>query len=784
VIAWLVMNCIIFSASYFNYQIQLKHRYLYRMLSIGLCTSRAAAMVINVNLLLVWLPMCKYCLTNIVSVWFNRKSGARNNIGNGNNVSNTTKDIAQSETRPIEGQRHHGQQQQQQYHCYNATTIASIDGAMTTTRKTTSAYASDIGRRYDLKMFDNRHQHHQQFLAYIMNASGNNNSVIMAHKRRAWNDLARFREKFAPIVTQFVALLTRSLKNAVHTFADHSRTVHTVCAITISVASVPGITGALMLMILALMSLSSIGSIRNSSYDLFHLLHRLSIVFVILLYLHPSSRILKEQSNVDRHHPDHCLNVTRQISPNYDLNHHINNTATATNSTRTIDNDKSGNLCLDALPQFVAQRSVSWILLSIGLVCYLLDSLIRRYHRIKNSIELLDVHFDSCGQLIELVMSSNHKRFNNWLPGQFVYLNCPLIERNEWHPFTISSMDEMRAQFTLHIKTSGDWTQKLRSHLHDAYSNRQRNNNNGDNNKLLSSASSKPLSCSFERLVADHSLMWLLPKKFSSEHSKLDNLFDIPEVGANSKHQPVECIKYVKLMTAHDDKIVCCKQQKDCQEKDEQVPIKKKIEIFIDGPFHSPFERIMSKSISICIANGVGWTAFSSIFTHTMDVPFPSQSLASGKCNIHLVIVVANFEQLRPLYLLLDQYFDSHKAGTSRCTVREISAYITRESINNVLPAMRATRKHNRYQHQDHNNGLMPTMTSNGDIAMIQVNPSFTILFGRPQFELYFHHIVRLYTERKASVFCCGSRPVRSQIKRLCKEFNQRMPINLSYHEE
>lgn len=52
--------------------------------------------------------------------------------------------------------------------------------------------------------------------------------------------------------------------------------------------AVPGITGILMIIILVLMSLSSIDLIRNSSYDLFQIFHRLSIVFVLLLFLHPS----------------------------------------------------------------------------------------------------------------------------------------------------------------------------------------------------------------------------------------------------------------------------------------------------------------------------------------------------------------------------------------------------------------------------------------------------------------------------------------------------------------
>lgn len=51
---------------------------------------------------------------------------------------------------------------------------------------------------------------------------------------------------------------------------------------------VPGITGVLMIVILILMSLSSMDLIRNSSYDLFQIFHRLSVVFVLLLVLHPS----------------------------------------------------------------------------------------------------------------------------------------------------------------------------------------------------------------------------------------------------------------------------------------------------------------------------------------------------------------------------------------------------------------------------------------------------------------------------------------------------------------
>lgn len=50
--------CVNFSSTVTNLQ-QLK------TFQVGLCFSRAAAMVINFNLLLVWLPMCKYTLTRV-----------------------------------------------------------------------------------------------------------------------------------------------------------------------------------------------------------------------------------------------------------------------------------------------------------------------------------------------------------------------------------------------------------------------------------------------------------------------------------------------------------------------------------------------------------------------------------------------------------------------------------------------------------------------------------------------------------------------------------------------
>uniref|UniRef100_A0A668A2H2 NADPH oxidase 1 n=1 Tax=Myripristis murdjan TaxID=586833 RepID=A0A668A2H2_9TELE len=44
--------------------------------------------------------------------------------------------------------------------------------------------------------------------------------------------------------------------------------------------------------------------------------------------------------------------------------------------------------------------------------------------------------------------------------GQYVFLNCPAISQLEWHPFTMTSAPE-EDFFSVHIRSAGDWTQKL-----------------------------------------------------------------------------------------------------------------------------------------------------------------------------------------------------------------------------------------------------------------------------------------------------------------------------------
>ncbi|XP_058791385.1 NADPH oxidase 5 isoform X2 [Phymastichus coffea] len=50
-------------------------------------------------------------------------------------------------------------------------------------------------------------------------------------------------------------------------------------------------------------------------------------------------------------------------------------------------------------------------------------------------------------------------------PGDYVFVNVPVIAKYEWHPFTISSAPEQEEYMWLHIRAVGEWTNSLYSYF-------------------------------------------------------------------------------------------------------------------------------------------------------------------------------------------------------------------------------------------------------------------------------------------------------------------------------
>uniref|UniRef100_A0A672ZL10 NADPH oxidase, EF-hand calcium binding domain 5 n=1 Tax=Sphaeramia orbicularis TaxID=375764 RepID=A0A672ZL10_9TELE len=52
-------------------------------------------------------------------------------------------------------------------------------------------------------------------------------------------------------------------------------------------------------------------------------------------------------------------------------------------------------------------------------------------------------------------------QFFHFKPGDYIYINIPVIAKYEWHPFTISSAPEQSDSLWLHIRSMGQWTNRL-----------------------------------------------------------------------------------------------------------------------------------------------------------------------------------------------------------------------------------------------------------------------------------------------------------------------------------
>uniref|UniRef100_A0A673MPY0 NADPH oxidase 5-like n=1 Tax=Sinocyclocheilus rhinocerous TaxID=307959 RepID=A0A673MPY0_9TELE len=76
--------------------------------------------------------------------------------------------------------------------------------------------------------------------------------------------------------------------------------------------------------------------------------------------------------------------------------------------------------------------------------------------------------------------------FFHFKPGDYVYINIPVIAKYEWHPFTISSAPEQQDTLWLHIRSMGQWTNRLYEYF------RQPESQTISNKRLTASLRNRP----------------------------------------------------------------------------------------------------------------------------------------------------------------------------------------------------------------------------------------------------------------------------------------------------
>lgn len=192
--------------------------------------------------------------------------------------------------------------------------------------------------------------------------------------------------------------------------------------------TIAGITGVIITLALILIITSSMEVIRRSYFEVFWYTHHLFIVFFAGLVIHGAGRIVRSQSTTDPpHNYTHCKDLY----------------------------DQWGKIPECPMPQFAGGFPQTWMWVIGPMFLYLCERILRfirytqtvRYRKIvMRPSKVLELQLVKSGFKMEV--------------GQYVFINCPSISHLEWHPFTMTSAPE-EDFFSVHIRSAGDWTNKL-----------------------------------------------------------------------------------------------------------------------------------------------------------------------------------------------------------------------------------------------------------------------------------------------------------------------------------
>uniref|UniRef100_A0A452FTF4 NADPH oxidase 5 n=1 Tax=Capra hircus TaxID=9925 RepID=A0A452FTF4_CAPHI len=195
----------------------------------------------------------------------------------------------------------------------------------------------------------------------------------------------------------------------------------------------------------------------------------------------------------------------------------------------------------------------------------------------------------------------------HYRPGDYLYLNIPSIARYEWHPFTISSAPEQKDTIWLHIRSEGQWTNRL----------------------FESFKKSDPVLCGPKRLSRSLEMKRSQKKPRDLQRQPIDFGASAQGAVASNKEVIVELTSYrprgapwqgheglvntgtkdrtqaQREATAQDPALVCEMPSENHQFCN--------IKCYIDGPYGTPTRRIFASEHAVLIGAGIGITPFASI---------------------------------------------------------------------------------------------------------------------------------------------------------------------------
>nr|XP_014703681.2 NADPH oxidase 5 [Equus asinus] len=195
----------------------------------------------------------------------------------------------------------------------------------------------------------------------------------------------------------------------------------------------------------------------------------------------------------------------------------------------------------------------------------------------------------------------------HYRPGDYLYLNIPTIARYEWHPFTISSAPEQKDTIWLHIRSQGQWTNRLYEFF----------------------KASDPVDCGPKRLSRSLTMRrsQRMPQGLQPQPIQSGALAQ----GAMASHKDVtvELMSYLPKGTPRQGhQGLGCMGTEDRTQAQQEAAAEPRglvsemssenhqfcnIKCYIDGPYGTSTRRIFASEHAVLIGAGIGITPFASI---------------------------------------------------------------------------------------------------------------------------------------------------------------------------
>ncbi|XP_015667366.1 NADPH oxidase 5 [Protobothrops mucrosquamatus] len=331
--------------------------------------------------------------------------------------------------------------------------------------------------------------------------------------------------------------------------------------------------------------------------------------------------------------------------------------------------------------------------------------------------------------------------FFHYKPGDYVYLNIPVIARYEWHPFTISSAPEQPETIWLHVRSLGQWTYRL----HEYFWNFQ-----------------EPFDDKPELSAAKKSRNKNRLSNFVQKCLFCSSDLDLPV--ATTKDEMIQMVSYTPIQD-------CIITVTDEPEEVSRRPTKNhrfcNIKCYIDGPYGSSTRQIFSSEHAVLIAAGIGITPFASIlqsimFRHRMQKQASCSQSNSLDKNMKLqkvdfVWINRDQKSFEWFVSLLTQLEAMQESEEPKARFLEMHLYMTSALNKSDMKAV----------------GLQMALDL---LAKKEKKDSITGLRtrtkpGRPDWKELFQKIDK-EDKGKAQVFFCGSPALAKVLKAHCEQFS------------